>query len=168
MSTAELKPITPADFAPLAALAEQIWRAHYTKIISLEQIEYMLAGRNTPERLGAYVGAADRGLDLLWLDGKRVGFCSWAWTETPGEMKLEQIYLLPRLHGRGFGGMMLRHIEARARALGAKTMMLTVNKRNDGSIAVYHHAGFRVREDAVFDIGGGYVMDDYVMEKVLG
>ena len=26
-------------------------------------------------------------------------------------------------------------------------------------------AGFTVREEAVFDIGNGYVMDDYVMQK---
>ena len=44
---------------------------------------------------------------------------------------------------------------------------LTVNKGNTDSIAVYLKSGFVVREEAVFDIGSGYVMDDYVMEKRL-
>jgi ribosomal protein S18 acetylase RimI-like enzyme len=61
----------------------------------------------------------------------------------------------------------LRHVEDRARALGCRTLMLTVNKLNTDSVAVYRKAGFTVREEAVFDIGNGYVMDDYVMEKRL-
>jgi ribosomal protein S18 acetylase RimI-like enzyme len=45
--------------------------------------------------------------------------------------------------------------------------MLQVNKRNVDAIAFYRKAGFTVREESIFDIGNGFVMDDYVMEKVL-
>ena len=63
--------------------------------------------------------------------------------------------------------MMLRHVEEQARARGRRTLMLQTNKRNDIAIAFYRKAGFTVREEAVFDIGSGFVMDDCVMEKVL-
>ena len=62
---------------------------------------------------------------------------------------------------------MMRHIELQARVLGRSVIWLTVNKYNDGSIAVYNKAGFTVREEAIFDIGNGFFMDDYVMEKML-
>ena len=62
---------------------------------------------------------------------------------------------------------MLRHVESQARDQGMASLMLTVNKHNAGSIAVYRKAGFTVREEARFDIGNGFVMDDYVMEKRL-
>jgi ribosomal protein S18 acetylase RimI-like enzyme len=50
---------------------------------------------------------------------------------------------------------------------GRSTLTLQTNKRNVDAIAFYHKAGFTVREEAVFDIGNGFVMDDYVMKKVL-
>lgn len=167
MSDAVLVPLTEADFEPLARLADTIWRAHYGPLIGLAQVEYMLKGRYTPEKLRAYLDASDRWLRLLKLDGERIGYCSYALTATPGEMKLEQLYLLEAFKGRGLGGLMLRHVEAEARAHGCGTLMLTVNKGNTDSIAVYKKSGFTVREEAVFDIGQGFVMDDYVMEKRL-
>jgi diamine N-acetyltransferase len=162
-----LSPLTPADFATVARLGETIWRAHYSKLISLAQIEYMLAGRYTPERLSLYLNAPDRWLKVLRLDNRPVGYCSYSLTEKPGELKLEQLYLLPELHGRGLGRFMLNYVEAEARRLGCDTIMLTVNKGNTSSIIVYERAGFGVHESAVFDIGSGYVMDDFVMKKRL-
>ena len=162
-----LEPLTEADFGTLSDLANTIWRSHYISIISAEQIEYMLAGRYVPEKLCAYIGSDVRWLDLLWQGDLAIGYCSYALTEKPDEMKLEQLYLLPALHGKGLGGAMLRHVESRARDKGMASLMLTVNKHNAGSIAVYRKAGFTVREEARFDIGNGFVMDDYVMEKRL-
>jgi diamine N-acetyltransferase len=173
---ARLDALTAADFATLARLADAIWREHYIRIISNAQIDYMLAGRYTPEKLHLYLDADDRWLMLLRIDiptaSRAVGYCSYALTENPGEMKpgemkLEQLYLLPELHGKGLGRLMLRHVEEQARARGRSTLVLQTNKRNTNAIAFYRKAGFAVREEAVFDIGNGFVMDDYVMEKVL-
>jgi len=166
-TNARLDTLTAADFGTLARLAEVIWRAHYTRIISSAQIDYMLAGRYTPKKLRLYLNADDRWLMLLRIDDRAVGYCSYALADDPGEMKLEQLYLLPELHGHGLGKLMLRHVEEQARVRGRRTLLLQTNKRNDMAIAFYRKAGFTVREEAVFDIGGGFVVDDYVMEKVL-
>jgi RimJ/RimL family protein N-acetyltransferase len=40
-----------------------------------------------------------------------------------------------------------------------------VNKRNEPAIAAYLKAGFRIEKEAVFDIGGGFVMDDFLMVR---
>lgn len=162
-----LDPLAEADFGLVAALADTIWRAHYGTMISMAQIDYMLEGRYTADNLRRYLDSDARWLWVLRVDGEAVGYCSCSLGEGDDEMKLEQLYLLPALHGRGLGGRMLRHIEDASRARGRPVLWLTVNKGNAGSIAVYRKAGFAVREEAVFDIGHGYVMDDYVMEKRL-
>lgn len=167
ISDARLDAITEADFEIVARLAETIWRSHYATMISREQIEYMLAERYTPDKLRQYINSANRRLDLLRLAGKPIGYCSYARTALPDEMKLEQLYLLQEHRGKGLGGYMLRHVEAQARKHGCGALALQVNKSNVDSIAVYRKAGFLVREEAAFDIGNGFVMDDYVMAKML-
>jgi ribosomal protein S18 acetylase RimI-like enzyme len=45
-------------------------------------------------------------------------------------------------------------------------LQLQVNKHNK-ALYFYQKLGFRVIEEVVFDIGHGYIMDDYLMELVL-
>lgn len=162
-----LDPLTEADFGTVARLGDTIWRAHYGTMISLAQIDYMLAGRYAPERLRAYMDSDERWMWLLRVDDVPVGYCSCSLGESADEMKLEQLYLSSAHKGKGLGGRMLRHVEEKTRAQGRSRLYLTVNKGNADSIAIYRKSGFVVREEAVFDIGNGYVMDDYVMEKRL-
>jgi hypothetical protein len=42
---------------------------------------------------------------------------------------------------------------------------MQVNKANARAIDAYRKAGFRIAQEAVFDIGHGFIMDDYLMEK---
>jgi ribosomal protein S18 acetylase RimI-like enzyme len=44
---------------------------------------------------------------------------------------------------------------------------LNVNKRNTRAIAAYQRNGYVVAERVTLDIGGGFVMDDFVMTKPL-
>jgi len=164
---ATIRPLEPRDFATVAALARTIWLAHYTTMITQAQIEYMLGGRFAPENLRRYLGAHDRWMDVLEAAHGLIGYCSYALTPAPGELKLEQLYLLPDLHGRGLGKRMLDHVERRAAELGCRVLVLQVNKRNEKAIKAYRRAAFSVREEVVVDIGQGYVMDDYIMEKRL-
>ena len=159
--------LTAHDFDTVAALGTEIWRKHFITMITREQIDYMVSSRYTPEKLGRYLDAPDRWFRLLRVDGQPSGYCSYALSGRPGEMKLEQLYLLEALRGQGLGGRMMEDVEGAARALGCATLMLTVNRRNAEAIAVYEKRGFTVREQVLADIGNGFVMDDYVMEKRL-
>ncbi len=40
-----------------------------------------------------------------------------------------------------------------------------MNKRNAQAIAAYRRNSFVIAESVITDIGGGFVMDDYVMAK---
>ena len=163
--TIRLDPLTDRDFDTVARLADTIWRSHYGRLISMAQIDYMLDGRYTAENLGRYIGSDERWMRVLRVDGMPVGYCSWSLGADPDEVKLEQLYLLADRKGKGLGGLMMREVENACRALGRPLLYLTVNRDNLDSIAIYRKSGFVVREEAVFDIGNGYVMDDYVMAK---
>jgi ribosomal protein S18 acetylase RimI-like enzyme len=71
--------------------------------------------------------------------------------------------VLPEVQGRGFGKALLARVGALARTLGARKVWLQVNKNNASAIRAYERAGYVVERAAVFDIGGGFVMDDFIM-----
>ena len=166
-----LAPVTEPEFPVLRELAGTIWRQHYAGIISAAQIDYMLAGRFSDEALREHVQAADRWLELLRVSGTPVGYCGYELASIDGEgrtaatMKVGQLYVLEFHRGMGLGRFMLAHVEGRSRKLDRRRLWLQVNKRNAGAVKFYSAAGFEVVREAVFEIGGGFVMDDYVMAK---
>ncbi len=166
-----LAPAGEPDFGVLRELADAIWWQHYAGIISAAQIEFMLAGRFSDEALREHVQAADKWLELLRVGGKPVGYCGFELADLQGEdrepagMKLGQLYVLESHRGTGLGRFMLGRVESRARDLGRRVLWLQVNRQNTGAVGFYRSAGFEVVREAVFEIGGGFVMDDYVMEK---
>ncbi len=164
---AKLEPLTEADFDVVTDLATTVWRSHYSKIISMNQIEYMLKARNTPENLCSYLKSSDKWFELLRVDNILAGYCSYSLTTNSGEMKLEQLYLLESFRRKGLGKLMLRHVETVARMKHIRSIVLQVNKQNADSISIYRKAGYQIREEAIFDIGNGYVMDDYIMHILI-
>ena len=163
--TLRILPLAERDIAAVIALAGVIWRHHYPGIISTEQIDYMLAQRYTPTIILAQLQSGKAWWEQALLGGRMVGFAQY---ELHGRsMKLDKLYLHQDFQRRGYGARMLAHVEDAARRHGAGTVRLNVNKHNLTSIAAYRKNGYEVAETVVVDIGGGYVMDDYVMQKAL-
>ena len=161
----QIRPATEADIPLLRDLAQRIWRECYPGIIALEQIEFMLGWMYSVEEIRRQL-AAGVPWEIAELDGDPVGYLSWQ-REDDGRVKISKLYVLPQHQRRGLGRRMLDHIFACARALGARAVWLQVNKRNERAIGAYLKAGFRIEKEAVFDIGGGFVMDDYLIVRVL-
>ena len=162
--------ILPATEEHLPAIAETagiIWRACYPEIISRGQIEFMLARMYALETLRDEIRSQGVHFYRLLADGQFAGFASIGPTTSAGEMKLHKLYLLPELHGRGLGSRLLQHCEQETRKLCARRLILSVNKRNAKAIAAYQRNGFTIADSVVTDIGGGFVMDDFIMAKEL-
>ena len=51
--------------------------------------------------------------------------------------------------------------------MGAKYLRLNVNKHNEKAIKAYLRNGFVTVESVKNDIGNGFFMDDFVMQKTL-
>ena len=79
-------------------------------------------------------------------------------------MKLHKLYLDFSLHGRGIGSMALQYAIRTAREAGYRFLRLNVNKENAAALRAYRRNGFRQVEAVKADIGGGFYMDDFVME----
>src|SRR6266498_3668976 len=100
-------------------------------------------------------------------DGLRVGFAAWYATGTPGEVKLDKLYVLQAYQRQGVGARLIARVESAAKLAGATTLVLNVNKNNTQAIRAYEKHGFAIRASVEVDIGHGFVMDDYVMAKPL-
>jgi diamine N-acetyltransferase len=164
---AEIRSVTEEHLPGLAALAAVIWREHYPGIISCEQIEYMLGKMYALETLRKELRGQQIRFYRLLVGGRFVGFASIGPQPEPGVYKLHKCYLLPECHGRGLGRALIRHCADEARRLGARRLMLAVNKQNTKAIAAYRRNGFSVAESVVTDFGHGFVMDDFIMERRL-
>lgn len=161
----EIRPVTAEEVPAISALAREIWQATYPGIITQEQIDFMLEQRYGHERLHDDLEDPEKWLDQAFHNGRRVGF---AFSEIyKGEFKLDKLYIHPDVQRQGVGGELIGHVAARAKAMGYACVILAVNKRNEKAIGSYKKYGFVVRESIVDDIGRGFVMDDYVMEKKL-
>ena len=62
---------------------------------------------------------------------------------------------------------MLEFMENLCRHRNIKKIWLTVNKNNSHSISWYSRMGFINTASIIQDIGEGFVMDDYRMEKTI-
>lgn len=162
-----IAPLEPEEIGDLVILAREIWLAHYPAIISRDQIEYMLAQRYAPEVIRKELERLDVWWDVLREDGRLAGFSSYFLTGAPGEMKLDKLYVDTRRQRRGYGGRLIERAAEVARCQGCDRLMLAVNKRNLDAIGAYVKHGFEVVDAVVKDIGGGFVMDDYIMARRL-
>jgi ribosomal protein S18 acetylase RimI-like enzyme len=159
-----IEPAGVEHLAEIAALARIIWRAHYPGIISSTQIEYMLERMYNVEAMARELG---NGVvyERLLVSGKLRGFSSFGPAPDATELKLHKLYIHPNAQRQGLGGMLLQRVEEAARERGLQHVVLAVNKQNAKAIAAYRKHGFAIRESVMADIGGGFVMDDYVMAK---
>lgn len=165
--TCRISPVAAGEVPAICVLAREIWYQHYPGIITVRQIEYMLDQRYGPETILSQIESGEARWDKLEIGGRLAGFAQYEPGTRPASMKLDKIYLHPRHRGKGFGSALLEHVAAAARDRGMRTLYLQVNKGNSLSIAVYRRNGFDVTGTVRVDIGGGFYMDDYVMEKAV-
>jgi len=159
--------LLPVDSEPaiasVAALATTIWREHYTPIIGAAQVAYMLERFQSAEALREQIGSGALHYFLIVSEGVEAGYLAFA---PRGEtLFLSKLYVLKTQRGKGLGAKAVGFAEAWGKERGMQRMELTVNRDNSASIAAYGRMGFVTLRAAVADIGGGFVMDDWVMEK---
>jgi len=145
-------------------LALEIWTEHYTPIIGEAQVAFMLNRFQTAEAVMHQI--QKEGYQYYFLQDSNQRFAGYlAFVLKDGSVFISKFYVLAEYRGQGYGRAACCFIEDAARAHGASRLFLTVNKNNSRSIAVYERLGFRIAEPVCVDIGGGFVMDDYRMEK---
>jgi ribosomal protein S18 acetylase RimI-like enzyme len=159
-----IKATTEAQIEQIEQIAKEIWHEHYVAIIGLEQVTYMLNKFNSKQAITAGIQQGDI-YNLIEVDEKVIGYI--AVKVNKGELFLNKLYVHANLRGQGIGRKAMAFLIQLAKHKQVSKISLRVNKYNSNSIAAYEKFGFKTIAEDVADIGGGYVMDDYIMEMEL-
>jgi diamine N-acetyltransferase len=159
--------ISEVDIAEVARLAREIWPEHYLPIIGQDQVDYMLGKFQSKGAITRQI--AQKHEYYLVLDrGRSAGYVSIVPDTGKSKLLLSKIYIRKELRGLGIGKKTLEFVENICRRRGITIIRLTVNKNNTSSLAWYQRMGFANIGPTVQDIGKGFVMDDFIMEKTVG
>ncbi len=149
----------------LAEVSNEIWHEYFPCILTPEQIDYMVEKFQSKQPMTKQI---EDGY-LYYLVREENQIIGYIGLHPENEkLFLSKLYLKKEARNHGYASQMLSFIETVTKKIGLSTIYLTVNKYNAHTITVYKKKGFVTVKDQVSDIGNGFVMDDYVMEKRIG
>ena len=151
----------------LADLAREIWQQHFVPIIGQHQVDYML---NKFQSAGAMKTQIASGYEyyLAIHKDEPAGYCAVRPNEPLEKLMLSKLYVRDATRGTGVGSDLLKVAHKRVMETGGNAVWLTVNRHNTLAIEWYKRRRFAVTDEQKSDIGGGFYMDDYIMEWRLG
>ncbi len=161
--TRALVPVRQEDAEALAALGREIWEEHYTSLLGPEQVAYMVEKFQSAPAVRRQMQEEGYRYWFFTVDGQRAGYVG-VQPRQDGSLYLSKLYVAAPYRGLGLSRLALDFLTDLCRREGLSRIWLTVNKYNSGSIAAYEALGMTRTREQTADIGGGFVMDDYIYE----
>jgi len=176
------------DLQRTARVAHDIWFEYWPALIGIEQTEYMVKNMQSLAAITRDVRKVGYRYWLLYDEqGICVGYTSSLaedFTDDPfgaeatkhGEeiakratkrLFISKIYLYAAERGKHYASRVLEFYEQLCRDEGLEAMYLTVNRGNELGVRAYLGRGFETIQELAADIGEGFVMDDYIMCKMV-
>jgi len=152
------------DFELIHELAQNVWPQTYKDILTAEQIDYMFSMMYSREAYTDQIAVKGHHFLIIKEDDRYLGFASYELNYHYETTKIHKIYILPEAQGKGAGRILLSKIEDIAKRNGNTRLSLNVNRFNP-AIYFYEKTGFVKAGQEDIDIGNGYLMEDYIMEK---
>ncbi|WP_157603288.1 GNAT family N-acetyltransferase [Spirosoma telluris] len=160
---------TEEDLPLIRDIAYQTWPNTFGEILSPAQISYMLEMMYSLDALTTQINEKKH----VFLLAKNtdtdeyLGYVSYELDYTGQPLaKIHKIYLLPASQGKGVGRLFIDQVGAIALAHQNTRLGLNVNRYNK-AIQFYERMGFLIVGTEDIDIGDGFLMEDFVMEKPL-
>ena len=150
-----------ADERRMVKVAETVWREANVAFCTPEQVEYMIERFQSFEAVQGQLLQGYRYF-VFEEDGDIVAY--FGVQPQDERLFLSKFYILKEHRGRGIFSMGLEIMKDICREGGMGAIYLTVNRNNGHAYEVYLKKEFEVIEEAVADIGCGFVMDDYIMQ----
>ena len=157
---------TDEQIKELCVLAKEIWNEYSICFISQEQIDYMLEKFQSEAVVKDQIKFQKYQYYFLEEDGENIGY--FAVQRQKDNLFLSKIYIKKGFRGKGYGRKaFVNAIIPIAQELELPAIRLTFNKYNFASIMAYEKLGFDRIDSKEFDIGNGYVMDDYIYQYTI-
>lgn len=153
---------TDEQIEALAALAKEIWTEHFTSMLEEGQVEYMLEKFQSPSSIRAQLKEGYQ-YYFLKLYGELAGYTGFHAEEE--SLFLSKIYVRKAMRGKKIAKQAIEYMISLCRERHLHKIWLTVNRNNSIAIAAYEKMGFTKAYMKKADIGNGFYMDDYIMEK---
>jgi len=147
------------EIEKISELAQIIWLKHYPSIIGQDQVDYMLKNIYNTESLLNQIKIKSQQFYFINYNNDIIGFLSVT-NENNDCWMLNKFYILENEANKGIGTLILEKLKV---IIQPKKIRLTVNRKNFKSINFYFKNGFKISSVAEFDIGNGFVMDDFIM-----
>ena len=159
-----IRPASFNDIVYVQQIVSETWPVAYTAILGNDQVNYMI------EKLYSTAALEEQMKNhhyffLALQEYDPVGFASFS-KVGKDIYKLQKLYVLPGLQKTGTGKALLKTVETVAKSMGATRLRLNVNRENVAR-KFYEKNNFTIIKEEDIDIGNGYFMNDYVMEKEL-
>jgi len=158
----EIRPAAENEIGTIRKLAEKIFPPTYQSIVPAGQVDYMMEMMYSTSNLASQMEKGQQFL-ILYHAGQPAGFASYSALDRTDDFSLNKIYLDYDQQGQGLGRILLFEVIRRVREAGGKKLLLNVNKHNMAA-GFYRNLGFTILKEEMLDIGGGYFMDDFIMQ----
>ncbi len=151
----------------IQVLSNVIWPATFSNILSQEQISYMMDMMYSTSSLEKQINELNHHYLLAEEDGEYLGYLSYElnYKGTP-ITKIHKIYVLPSIQGKGVGRLFIDAVSKLALKNNNTLLSLNVNRYNR-AIDFYKRMGFDFFASENIEIGNGFLMEDFVMNKDL-
>lgn len=151
----------------IQVLSNVIWPATFSNILSREQISYMMDMMYSTSALEKQINELNHHYLLAEEDGEYLGYLSYElnYKGTP-ITKIHKIYVLPSIQGKGVGRLFIDAVSKLALKNNNRLLSLNVNRYNR-AIDFYKRMGFDFFASENIEIGNGFLMEDFVMNKDL-
>lgn len=160
----QIRVATTEDILLIADIATKTWAVAYKEILTEEQRKYMLEMMYSYDSLQQQMKNSQSFLVAIYNE-EIVGFLSYEVAyNNRNVLKIHKYYVLPSIQGKGVGSSLLQHVETIATSQNIEIITLNVNRFNK-TIQHYLSKGFEITKSEDIDIGNGYLMEDFVMEK---
>lgn len=157
------------DIATIQRIAVKTWAVTYAEILSKEQTSYMLDMMYSDASLKKQMQEKRHLFFLIKSDDsdEYKGFisCEINYNNQP-KTKIHKLYVLPQSQVSGLGKALIMQAEKVAKDVANPVLILNINRFNK-SLGFYRRQGFVIAGEETIDIGKGYYMEDYILEKTI-
>lgn len=148
----------------LSKMAERIWKYHYSPIIGKDAVNYMIKTYQSEDAISKQINDGFK-YYFINFDNNNVGYTAYKAQKDNKKLFLSKLYLEEEFRGKGLSRKTLNFLVDKCKESNLESIHLFCNVNNLDSINAYKKLGFEIKDLLHVDVGCGYYMDDYMLEK---